>query len=73
MRSEMPLDSFKSSLMATTLLLAGSVFFLFGLVLALFSHQGVLTLQWDGSIWYVYSALSVPLLIIGWRSLMKIS
>lgn len=69
--SEISLDNFKSSLIAVVLLLTGSVFFLFGLALVLFSHNNVLTLQWDGSFWFIYSGLSIPLLFLGWRALLK--
>jgi len=63
---------FKKVLIALMLLLTGSVFFLFGLVLALFSNQGVFTLQWNGTLWFIYSGLSLPLLLCGWRALTKI-
>lgn len=51
------------------MLLSGSIFFLFGLALLLFSREGVLTLQWDGEYWYIYLGLSLILLFLGWRSL----
>lgn len=70
--SENSLDSFKSSLIAVVLLLVGSVFFMFGLVLVLFSNNGLLTLQWDASVWFVYFGLSFPLLLMGWRALSKL-
>ncbi|MEM1281996.1 MAG: hypothetical protein AAGG81_00425 [Chlamydiota bacterium] len=50
-------------------LLAGSIFFLFGLVLLLFSKDGKLTLQWSSDYWYVYLTFSLALLLWGWRSL----
>lgn len=65
-------DDFKSSMAAVALLLSGSVLLLFSLVLALFSRDGVLTLQWDGTIWHIYLLVGVPLFLLGWRSLMKI-
>ena len=66
-------DEFKRVAIAVTLLLSGSVFFLFSMALGLFSNNsGLLTLQWDGSYWYVYTALALPLLLLGWRSLMKL-
>lgn len=70
--SEVPLNEFKNTLTALMLLLAGSVFFLFGLTLALFSQQGVFVLQWNGSYWFIYSLISIPLLFLGWRSLLKL-
>ena len=69
---EPALDDFKRVVMAVALLLSGSVFFLFGVALGLFSHDGVLTLSWDGSFWYAYALLAIPLLLFGWRSLMKL-
>lgn len=69
---EVSVDEFKNIVISLLLLLAGSMFFLFGLTLALFSHNGVFTLQWNGSYWYVYSILAVPLLLFGWRALLKL-
>lgn len=48
----------------------GVIFFIFGAVLGLFSGaDGVLKLQWDAHYWYLYLALGLPLVIIGWRTL----
>lgn len=69
---EIDVDEFKRVAIAVTLLLSGSVFFLFSMALGLFSHNGLFTLQWDGSYWYLYTILALPLLFIGWRSLMKL-
>lgn len=65
-------DEFQWTLLATVLLLTGSVFFLFGLALMLFSHNGMLILKWDGSLWWLYAALAFPLLFFGWRYLSKL-
>ena len=65
-------DDFKKVVASTTLLLAGSVFFLFGLALVLFSTDGTFSLKWDGSLWYVYLIFSVPLIYFGWKYLMEI-
>lgn len=65
-------DEFKRALFASALLLPGSVFFMFGLALLLFSYDGVFTLQWDGTIWFVYLILAIPLLLFGWRYLSKL-
>ena len=70
--SDPSIDGFKRFFMATLLLLSGSIFFLFGLVLCLFSHNGIFTLQWDGTLWFIYSGLSLPLLLLGWRSMIKL-
>lgn len=53
-------------------LLGGSVFFLFGLVLWLFSHNGVFTLHWNGDYWYVYLSGGAALLFLGWRAARQI-
>lgn len=50
------------------LLLPGTMFLMFGLVLLLFSHDGFLTLRWDASYWYVYALISLPLVYLGWRA-----
>ena len=63
---------FKHVLWAITFLLSGSVFFLFGTALALFSHNGVLTLQWNGDMWFLYLLVALPLLFFGWRAWSKI-
>lgn len=53
------------------LLLTGSVLFIFGIALMLFSQNGVLTLQWNGEHWYLFFIFSLPLLYFGWRYLQK--
>lgn len=53
------------------LLLSGSVFFLFGIALLLFSQNGVFTLQWNGGHWYLFFILGMPMLFYGWRSLQQ--
>lgn len=52
-----------------TFLSGGLVFLLFGLILYLFSSNGVFTLTWNGSYWYLYFAIAIPLLVFGWKSL----
>lgn len=61
----------KLELVPMGLLLAGSIFTLFGLVLLLFSTNGELTLSWNGEYWYLYLLLGVPFLTFGWRALQK--
>ncbi len=51
------------------LLLPGSLFFLFGLALFLFSKDGVLVFQFKAKYWFVYLLGSWPLLYLGYRSL----
>jgi hypothetical protein len=54
-----------------TLLSGGLVFLLFGIILYLFSTNGVFTLQWNGSYWYLYLAMALPLLGFGWKLLLQ--
>lgn len=63
---------FKHVLWAVSLLLSGSVFLLFGITLGIFSHDGVLTLQWNADIWMLYLFAALPLLFFGWRSWSKL-
>jgi hypothetical protein len=58
-------------LMTLLLLIPGAFFLLFSLMLVLFADNGILTLSWDAGYWIVYFILSLPLLIFGWRSLIK--
>lgn len=45
-------------LLSLVLLLAGSCFFFFGILIKLFSYEGVFTLEWNGDSWpyFVFSA-----------------
>lgn len=63
--------TWKIELMPMGLLLAGSIFSLFGLVLLLFATNGELILRWNAEYWYLYLLLGVPFLTFGWRSLQK--
>jgi hypothetical protein len=63
----------KNIIQPLLLLLAGSVFFIFGLALLLFSHNGVFTLRWNGSYWFFYLLLGIPMLFFGWLSLQQLS
>ncbi|ADI37479.1 putative uncharacterized protein [Waddlia chondrophila 2032/99] len=51
------------------MLSAGSLFFLFGLMLLIFSDHGTLTLSWSADYWYLYVLLALPALFFGWVSL----
>lgn len=65
-------DSMKKIIMTLVLLLGGSGFLLFGLVLLLFSDQGVFTLHWNGSYWPLYFVFAAPMLFVGWRTLQQL-
>ncbi len=56
-----------------TLLLSGTVFFLFGLALFLFSRGGLFILRWNGSYWHVYLGFGLAALFFGWKSLNNLS
>jgi hypothetical protein len=63
---ELIFEPLKSVALSLGLLLGGSIFFLFGLILFLFSAEDTFTLQWNASYWYVYLLLSAPMLYFGW-------
>lgn len=52
-------------------LMSGSIFFLFGLVLLLFSHEGTFTLQWNEKYWTYFIATSLLSIVLGWYFLQK--
>jgi cation transport ATPase len=54
------------------LLMAGSVFLLFALFIALFSQNGFLTLSWSVNTWIVFAVAAFPMLYLGWRSLRQL-
>ena len=59
---------FQAIAISLTFLFIGSVFGIFGILLFLFSDsQGVFTLSWHGSYWYIYVLLALPLLFLGWK------
>jgi len=55
-----------------TLLIGGSFFFFFSLVLLLFSQEGVFTLKWNASHWYLYLLTGLLMLFFGWKTLRRI-
>jgi hypothetical protein len=61
-----------NGLLPFSLLLLGSIFLVFGLILFTFARQGTLTLQWDATYWYIYLAAATLFLIIGWRALQNL-
>lgn len=65
-------SALQAILVPLILMLSGSVFLLFGLALFLFSHNGVFTLSWDASGWYLYLLLGLPILAYGCHTLMKL-
>ena len=54
------------------LLVSGSLFFFFSLVLLLFSQDGIFTLKWNADHWYLYLTVSLLMLFFGWKTLHRI-
>lgn len=67
-----PEEETKNIFGPTLLLALGAQLLLFGLLLALFSHNGQIVLKWDARLWYIYVFASAPLLIFGYKSLSKL-
>ena len=70
--SEESFSSWQSSFLSLLFLSSGVLLFFFGLLLALFSKEGYLTLRWSDSYWQLYLALSAPLAYFGWRCLQQL-
>lgn len=66
-------DDSKRVILVLALLLAGSLFFIFGFALFLFSDEGYLSLHWNAAYWFVYLLLSLPMLYLGFRFLNRLS
>ena len=65
---------FQATALAISALLLGTVLAIFSLMLALFSNsKGVFSLSWNGDWWYVYLAIALPLLWIGWRTAARLN
>ncbi len=65
-------EGIKGWLLPLVMLLSGSVFLLFGLVLFLFSEDGVFTLRWNANFSLLYLVGAIPLLYYGWNSLQSL-
>lgn len=61
-----------SPLLPMFLLIPGVFFLLFGMIMFLFSREGVLSLSWDAHYWFIYLGGALPLLYYGWRLLQKV-
>jgi len=59
----------KSAFSSTILFWTGVNIFIFSLLLLCFSDNGVLYLKWNGSFWFLYTLLSLPLLYFGFKGL----
>jgi hypothetical protein len=67
--SKVERDDSKNVVLVLFLLLLGSVCFIFGFALLLFSNEGYLTLHWNANYWFLYLLLAFPLLYLGFRKL----
>ena len=56
----------------TILFTLGVQLCLLGLLMLLFSHKGLVILKWDARFWFLYVAVSIPFLAIGYKSLSKL-
>ena len=65
-------EQLKRDLFPTLFLMAGSVFFLFGIVLLLFSQNGTLTLQWQWGYSFYFLGAAIPLIGFGWKYLQQL-
>ncbi len=54
-------------------LFAGSIFLLFTAFMLIFAQNGTLVLSLNADYWYIYLALSMPLLFLGWKGLNSLS
>ena len=65
-------ESEKNMIGPTILFTLGAQLFLLGFMMVLFSHNGTFTLKWDARLWFLYLLASIPLLIFGYRSILKL-
>ena len=66
-------ETAKTLVLTLLLLTTGSVFFLFSLVLLLFSYDGILTLRWNSEHWPLYLIVSLISLFYGLKNLNRIN
>lgn len=67
-----PDEETKSIFAPTLLFTLGVQLFLFGILILLFSHKGIVILKWDARFWFLYIFFSIPCLIFGYKSLSKL-
>jgi hypothetical protein len=66
-KQALPKEQLRRVVLPLILLICGSVFAFFGLVLLLFSDNGVFVLKWNGDHWPIYLIVGIVALAIGWR------
>lgn len=62
-------SQFKRDIFPILFLMSGSILFLFGVVLLLFSQNGTFTLQWQENQALYFLLLALPLIGFGWKFL----
>lgn len=62
----------KNIFMPIVLFTLGVQLFLFGFLMLLFSHKGVVVLKWDAHFWFLYVFSSIPFLYFGYKSIAKL-
>lgn len=65
-------EHLKRDIFPILFLMMGSVFFLFGIVLLLFSQNGTLILQWKESHGFFFLLFAFPLIGFGWMFLQQL-
>lgn len=65
-------EQLKQDIFPTLFLMMGSIFFLFGVVLLLFSQNGTFTLQWQESDGLYFLLFALPLVGFGWMYLQRL-
>jgi hypothetical protein len=65
-------DQLKRDIFPILFLMMGSVCFLFGMVLLLFSQNGTLTLQWQEKDGFYFLLFAIPLVGFGWMFLQQL-
>lgn len=63
-------EDVKGMILPLLFLLVGATFLVFSMMLYFFSKDGYLVMKWNASYWFIYLIFSLPLLYIGWRTLL---
>lgn len=66
-------EQLKQDILPILFLMMGSIFFLFGVVLLLFSQNGTFTLQWQESDGLYFLIFAIPLIGFGWMFLQQLN
>lgn len=72
LEQELELEKPANVFLPTILFTVGVQLFVFGLLMLLFSHKGVVLLKWDARFWFLYLFAATPFLVFGYKSLSKL-